>query len=146
MGNFGELMMKSEAGAVIVEPSTQSGPLANQRLVCNFGCALAQRDQSGISQDLEHLLDGGRVIRPCRKLGQGRPPTGVLSAFTELCQTQEHSTGDCLLLSRHGGVEHLFGRASNRAAHAAGIRIPAQGEPVAASSPPRFVQRVRKQR
>jgi len=124
-----ELPLQPQALAVLREPFAQSGPLADQRLVGDFGSARTKRDQASIGQQLEDSADLRRRIGTTDQIVDRRAPARVLRALAQLGQIKEDSAPYCLLLWRELLAEHRLGSLCDGAMHPAGCRIGCQREP-----------------
>ena len=123
--------------AVLLQPAPQAGPLPQQRLVRDFGRAVARGDETPRDQRLEHV----RIS----ELDERHTPADVVGAFAGLGESQQEPPARALLVRCELPVG-VLGEPGHRAADTAGVVIAGVGEDAAAAAHPGLQQRRGQQR
>ena len=88
-GRVAELAVQADAGAVLLEPSPQRRPLADEHLVGDLGGVLAEGQQARLGEPVEQRLDVLARAALRDELLDADAPAGVLDPLAELGQADE---------------------------------------------------------
>ena len=141
--------MHAQTGPVVVEPAAQLRPPANQRLVRDVDPLLSGAATRGQHPRVdERVYDTVHHLAVCRtrcELIEPRAPPRVLRGLAWLCETQERSPRDLLLLRRERGEDPVRAPRERTADSARlAIRLERQHRPPAAA--PKLEQRMLEER
>src|SRR5262249_51871290 len=127
------------------QPPAQARPLADECLVGDLGGVVADDQEPGAREALDHRLRrlARRTLRD--QLCERHSPAGVLRSVAQLGESDEYAAHQGLLVLA-AVEEDLLGRVSDCPPHTAGRRVAHPGEDTAVSPRPRLVERMREQR
>jgi hypothetical protein len=143
--------VRSQCGAVVIQPLPQARPVANQSFVGDLDRALVcPRVGRGDEQTRprQRIDDSFRFVTCSAhryQFGHRCTPARVLSTVAWLSQSKEQTLGDGLLSSREMAVD-AFGTLRERPLDSADARITLERQRVASTMAPQLHQRILQQR
>ena len=142
-GGRGQVRVQAAALAILLEPFLKTRPLPQQRLVRDFHCSFADREQTAVGEDVEHARD---VRIPLGiEFGKRHAAADDALACARSREPQENAAHDRLLFLAESGVRFL-GEARDRTSNAARRSVLAGSDRPPVTPFPQLEQRRREQR
>ena len=137
--------MDAHPRAVLVEPAAQPWPLADQRLVGDFGGTIVERDEPRVREALEQFVDAGGRHSLRDQLVDRHASPRVRDPLAELGHAQEQAARQLPLRDRQR-VDDGIGGVRDGRRDAAALAVALDGQRATVAPLPGGTQRMRQQR